>query len=59
MVKMEKMVLLIFLWIFKNLYYSGIISSYNSMNKIISKEIFIKNNILTPNYFTLEKKSLI
>ena len=36
--------------------HSGIISSYNSMNKIISKEIFIKNNILTPNYFTLEKK---
>ena len=33
--------------------HSGIISSYNAMNKIISKEIFIKNKILTPRYFTL------
>ena len=32
--------------------HSGVISSYNSMNKIISKEIFIKNKILTPKYFT-------
>ena len=28
--------------------HSGVISSFNSMNKIISKEIFIKNKILTP-----------
>ncbi len=35
--------------------HSGIISSYNAMNKIISKEIFIKNKILTPFYFTLNK----
>ena len=35
--------------------HSGIESSYNSMNKIISKEIFLKNKILTPKYFTLKK----
>ena len=35
--------------------HSGIISSYNSMNKAISKEIFIKNKILTPKYFYLNK----
>ncbi len=35
--------------------HSGIISSYNSMNKAISKEIFIKNKILTPKYFYLSK----
>ena len=33
--------------------HSGVVSSYNSMNKIISKEIFIKNKILTPSYFSL------
>ncbi len=35
--------------------HSGVISSYNAMNKIISKDIFLKNNILTPKYFTLKK----
>jgi len=35
--------------------HSGVISSYNAMNKIISKEIFIKNRILTPEYFSLKK----
>lgn len=35
--------------------HSGVISSYNSMNKIISKEIFLKNKILTPNFFSLTK----
>ncbi len=35
--------------------HSGVISSYNAMNKIISKEIFIKNNISTPKYFVLRK----
>jgi len=35
--------------------HSGVISSYNAMNKIISKEIFIKNKILTPEYFPLKK----
>ena len=33
--------------------HSGVISSYNSMNKTISKEIFIKNKILTPKYFSI------
>ncbi len=38
--------------------HSGIISSYNSMNKEISKEIFIKNKILTPKYFVLDKNKI-
>ena len=36
--------------------HSGVISSYNAMNKIISKKIFKKNKILTPKYFCIEKK---
>ena len=35
--------------------HSGVISSYNAMNKTISKKIFIENNILTPKYFNLSK----
>ncbi|MDA8771297.1 D-alanine--D-alanine ligase [Candidatus Pelagibacter bacterium] len=35
--------------------HSGVISSYNAMNKIISKEIFIKNNIKTPKFFTIRQ----
>ena len=35
--------------------HSGVISSYNAMNKIISKEIFIKNKIKTPKFFTIEQ----
>ncbi len=35
--------------------HSGVISSYNAMNKIISKEIFKKKKILTPNFFSLKK----
>ena len=35
--------------------HSGVISSYSSMDKIISKEIFLKNNILTPKFFTIYK----
>ena len=35
--------------------HSGVISSYNSMNKIISKEIFIKNKIKTPKFLTTKK----
>ena len=34
--------------------HSGVLSSYNSMNKDISKKIFIKNKILTPKYFFLK-----
>ena len=38
--------------------HSGVISSYNAMDKIISKEIFIKNKILTPKYITINRKGL-
>ena len=37
--------------------HSGIISSYNAMNKIISKEIFKKNKIRSPLYFVLKKET--
>ena len=36
--------------------HSGVISSYNAMNKVISKEIFKKNNIYSPEYFVFSKK---
>ena len=35
--------------------HSGVISSYNAMNKIISKEIFVKNKIKTPKFFTIKQ----
>ena len=35
--------------------HSGVVSSYNAMNKIISKEIFVKNNIKTPKFFTIQQ----
>jgi D-alanine-D-alanine ligase len=35
--------------------HSGVISSYKAMNKIISKEIFIRNRIKTPKFFTILK----
>ncbi len=35
--------------------HSGVISSYNAMNKIISKEIFIRNKIKTPKFFSIKK----
>ena len=35
--------------------HSGVISSFNAMNKIISKEIFIKNKIKTPKFISLKK----
>ena len=37
--------------------HSGVISSYNAMNKVISKEIFKKNKIKTPSYFVFQKKN--
>ena len=37
--------------------HSGVISSYNAMNKVISKEIFKKKNINSPKYFVIEKKN--
>ena len=36
--------------------HSGVIASYNAMNKVISKEIFVRNKILTPNYFKINKE---
>ena len=35
--------------------HSGVISSFNAMNKIISKKIFIKNKIKTPKFFSIKK----
>tara|TARA_B100001057_G_scaffold58234_1_gene51655 strand:+ start:2285 stop:3223 length:939 start_codon:yes stop_codon:yes gene_type:complete len=35
--------------------HSGVISSFNSMNKVYSKKIFIKNKIKTPKFFTVKK----
>ncbi len=35
--------------------HSGVISSYNAMNKLSSKEIFKKNKIKSPKYFALHK----
>jgi len=35
--------------------HSGVISSFNAMNKIISKEIFIKHKIKTPKFIFLKK----
>lgn len=35
--------------------HSGVISSFNAMNKILSKEIFIKNKIKTPKYFSIKR----
>ena len=37
--------------------HSGVISSYNAMNKIHSKEIFVKKKIKTPKYIILKKKN--
>ena len=36
--------------------HSGVSSSFNAMNKIISKKIFIKNKIKTPKFFAIKKK---
>ncbi len=36
--------------------HSGVISSFNAMNKIISKEIFKKNKIKSPEYFVLKQQ---
>ena len=34
--------------------HSGVISSFNAMNKILSKKIFIKNKIKTPKFFSIK-----
>ena len=38
--------------------HSGVISSFNAMDKIISKKIFIENKILTPKYLSLNKNEV-
>ncbi len=35
--------------------HSGVISSYRAMNKLMSKEIFIKNKIKTPKFISLKR----
>ena len=37
--------------------HSGVVTSFNAMNKLISKEIFLKNKILSPKYFSLKKQT--
>ena len=39
--------------------HSGVISSYNAMNKIISKEIFLKIRLKHLNFLQFIKKNLI
>ena len=35
--------------------HSGVVSSFNAMDKLISKKIFLKNKIKTPKYFSIGK----
>ena len=35
--------------------HSGVVSSFNAMNKLISKEIFLKKKIKTPNFLSINK----
>ncbi len=35
--------------------HSGVVSSFNAMNKLISKEIFLKKKINTPNFLSINK----
>ncbi len=35
--------------------HSGVISSYNAMNKLYSKELFLKNKLNTPKFLTIKK----
>ena len=37
--------------------HSGIISSFNAMNKVISKKIFKKNKIISPKFFVIKKEN--
>ena len=39
--------------------HSGVLSSMNAMNKVISKKIFIKHKITTPKYEVINKKNYI
>ena len=39
--------------------HSGVVSSFNAMDKLISKKIFLKNKIKTPKYFSLDRSNNI
>ena len=39
--------------------HSGVLCSFNAMDKLISKKIFIKNKIKTPKYFSINKNNKI
>ena len=39
--------------------HSGVVSSFNAMDKLISKKIFLKNKIKTPKYFSINKNNKI
>ena len=39
--------------------HSGVVSSFNAMDKLISKKIFLKNKLKTPKYFSLNKNDKI
>lgn len=39
--------------------HSGVISSFNAMDKLISKKIFLKHKIKTPKYFSIDKNQKI
>ena len=39
--------------------HSGVISSFNAMDKLISKKIFLKNKIKTPKYFSIDRNHKI
>ena len=39
--------------------HSGVVSSFNAMDKLISKKIFLKNKIKTPKYFSMDRNRKI
>ena len=39
--------------------HSGVISSFNAMDKLISKKIFLKHKIKTPKYFSIDENNKI
>ena len=39
--------------------HSGVVSSFNAMNKLISKKIFLKHKIKTPKYFSIAENNKI
>ena len=39
--------------------HSGVVSSFNAMDKLISKKIFLKNKIKTPKYFSIDRNHAV